>query len=117
MRRLDVHLLELAVVVRDVLFRQFEHGYAETVRTLDELVIDVRKVLDVADGNSSPIEVAAEHIEYDRVECMADMALGIRSHSTDIETHDAIVRDGWQELAAGVRESVLELHFSSCIGE
>src|SRR5687768_7435090 len=114
-RRLDVHLVQLTVIVLDVLFGELQHGNAEPVRALDELVIDIGEILDVLDFNSAPVQISAQDIEDDGMEGVADVTFGIWGDSTDVQPHRAIgIHAAFKEVATFTGEGIEELHISSC---
>jgi hypothetical protein len=99
-------------------FGEFLDGHAEGVCAVDELVVDVGEVRDVADlerllAGTLPLEVAAQRVEDDDGDRVPDVGLGVGGDPTDIQPHFVADR---AELFLLVGEGVVQLHAKSVQG-
>ena len=69
----DVEGSHVREVLGDVLLGERLDGRALLGGAVDELVVDVREVLDAADGEAPELQVAVEHVEDDVAHRVADV--------------------------------------------
>ena len=58
------------------------------VRTLDNLVIHVGEILDEFNLVAGGLKISSDYIEYERTTRMADMAIVVDRHTTDVHPND-----------------------------
>ena len=68
----------------DVAFRECGRGFTILSGPIDDLVIDIGEVLDEFNLITAELKISSDHIEYERAARMADMAVVIHRHTTDI---------------------------------
>ena len=91
-RLLDAQPVHVFVICREIPFYDLGPGLALPVRTLDDLIIDIRKISDELDPVFFVPQIPPDHVEGDSRACMAEMAAVVDSHAADIHTDPAAAK-------------------------
>ncbi len=62
-------------------------GNASLICSLDDLVVHVGEVLDEFDLVTAVFQIAPDHVKHERAAGMADVAVVVDRHTTDIHSH------------------------------
>ena len=111
---LDVEGVHGVEIVADELLDQIVLGYAALLGALDNLVVNVGEVLDVAHPVALVLKVAAQRVEDDVAESVADVGCGVGGDAADV--HFDFVGVGGHEFLDPPVQSVVEFH-NGCWGD
>ena len=87
----DAKSVSVLIIIGDRLFSKLLNRYAVTVGPCNHFIVDVSEILYECHFIAEIFKIAAEHIEYDKRTCIADVKIVIYSRTAAVKSHLAFV--------------------------